>query len=291
MKLVNVVVDGQEQCGIKIEEGICPIEKLIDPPSDENWTIERLIAHPVVLEQLNAALEKNAEKLKDAVISEQIVTYLPVVKSPGKLICIGKNYAEHAKETHDDIPESPIVFSKFSDSVAAHLDEVPLPTRSNQMDFEAELAIVIGKRGEDIPEDEALDYVFGYCNANDFSARDLQFKSDQWLLGKTGKKMAPLGPYLVTADSIADPQQLDIKLFVNGEQRQASNTQHMIFSCKYLIHYLSQHFVLQPGDVILTGTPEGVILGEPAEQRQWLKAGDEVKVEIEQLGTLINTMK
>src|SRR5699024_4625200 len=142
-----------------------------------------------------------------------------------------------------------------------------------------------------VPEDQAMNYVFGYSIANDLSARDLQFISGQWLIGKTNPKFAPIGPSLVTKNEIDDVHNLDISLYLNGDNRQSSNTKYMIFSIPYLIHYLSKFMELRPGDVILTGTPEGVILGLPENKQDWLKAGDEMTVEIDGLGTLTNTLQ
>jgi 2-keto-4-pentenoate hydratase/2-oxohepta-3-ene-1,7-dioic acid hydratase in catechol pathway len=167
---------------------------------------------------------------------------------------------------------------------------VTLPKTSAEVDYEAELAIVIGKRAKDVSEEEALDYVFGYSCANDLSARDLQLRTSQWLLGKTCDGFCPLGPYLVTADEVGDPNRLYIRTTVNGHVRQQSNTADMIFSCRQIVSYISRHMTLLPGDVILTGTPEGVVLGYPKEKRVYLQPGDVVGVEIERLGVLTNRM-
>ena len=222
---------------------------------------------------------------------EDVEKFLPCVLNPQKIICIGKNYRGHVKETKADIPEVPILFSKFNNALAGHLEDVPLPKMSSRVDYEGELGIVIGKRAEDVSEEDALDYVFGYFPANDVSARDLQKKTHQWLLGKTCDKFAPVGPYITTSDEVPDPNGLSIRTFVNGELRQNSNTSEMIFNCKVIVSYISKHFALEPGDIILTGTPDGVIVGMPIEERKWLKNGDVVKVEIEKLGALENTMK
>ena len=211
------------------------------------------------------------------------------VRKPGKIICIGLNYRRHAMEAKMAIPQTPILFSKFNNSIAAPGEPIPLPAVACEYDYEAELAIVIGKPARDVSEDEALDYVFGYCNANDLSARDLQFRTNQWLLGKTLDKFLPLGPYLVTADEVGDPNNLAIRCWVNGELRQESDTGDMIFCVEELVSYLSKFFTLEPGDVICTGTPEGVIMGR--QERIWLKPGDEVSVEIERLGRLVNDLE
>lgn len=217
----------------------------------------------------------------------------PCVPHPQKIICVGLNYRKHALETGLGIPTSPVLFSKFANSLAASGSVVPLPAGSEQIDYEAELAIVMGRRAEQVPEQRALEYVFGYCNANDLSARDLQFRSSQWLLGKSLDRFCPLGPALVTADEVANPNQLAVRCSVNGELRQNSNTADMIFGCEELISYISRYIPLEPGDVILTGTPEGVVQGYPADQRDqlWLKDGDTVTVEIAELGCLTSTLR
>jgi 2-keto-4-pentenoate hydratase/2-oxohepta-3-ene-1,7-dioic acid hydratase in catechol pathway len=172
--------------------------------------------------------------------------------------------------------------------VAAPGEPIPLPDNAVQYDYEVELAAVIGRRARYVSEGQALDYVLGYCTANDLSARDLQTRTSQWLLGKTLDKFMPLGPYLVTADQVPDPQNLALRTWVNGELRQNSNTSDMVFSVAQLVSYVSQYLTLEPGDVILTGTPEGVVLG--MKEKVWLKAGDEVTVEVEGLGRLTNSM-
>ena len=242
-----------------------------------------------------APLAVKQERLRQAVERGQrqsgnTVAMLSPVLRPGKIICIGLNYRRHAEETGSAIPTVPVVFSKFSDSVAAHCDLVRIPRKTQEFDYEAELAIIIGARTEAISESRALEAVLGYCNANDFSARDLQHRTSQWLLGKTGPGMAPLGPFARTADTIADPNALSIRTWRNGSLVQDSNTSDMIFSCAEIIAYLSWHFPLQPGDVILTGTPEGVILGQPEGERRWLQSGDRLTVGIEGLGELENTV-
>ncbi len=212
------------------------------------------------------------------------IQWRPSVIHPQKILCIGLNYRRHAMESGLELPTSPVVFSKFSNALAAHREPVPIPRATSQGDYEAELALVIGKKAHNVARADALNYVWGYTIADDVSARDLQMKTSQWLLGKSLDKFLPLGPALVSADAIRDPDALDISLHLNGEERQHSNTRDMIFSCAEIIAYLSTVWTLEPGDVICTGTPEGVILGRPPAQRQWLKSGDEVTVRIEGLG-------
>jgi len=208
----------------------------------------------------------------------------PCVPAPGKIICIGLNYRAHAVESKMDIPTSPVVFSKFNNTLAASGQPVALTSAAEQYDYEAELAAVIGRRCRSVGESEALDHVLGYCNANDLSARDLQFRTSQWLLGKSPDGFLPVGPELVTADEAGDPQALGVRCLVNGEVRQDSNTGDMIFSVAELVSYLSRHMTLEPGDLLVTGTPQGVIMG--MEQKNWLRPGDEVVVEVQGLGRL-----
>ncbi|MCM3629368.1 fumarylacetoacetate hydrolase family protein [Paenibacillus glycanilyticus] len=223
-------------------------------------------------------------------LKESEIVYGPCVPEPGKIICIGLNYRKHAEETNMPLPEYPILFSKFNNALAAHGEDVPLPKSTEKVDYEAELAIVIGRTARNVTEDEALDYVFGYCASNDLSARDLQTRTSQWLAGKSCDKFAPIGPYLVSKDEVEDPNALRISCTVNGEVRQDSNTSDMVFNCKELVSYISQCMTLSPGDIILTGTPEGVVMGYPPEKQVYLQDGDVVTIEIEKLGALTNRM-
>jgi 2-keto-4-pentenoate hydratase/2-oxohepta-3-ene-1,7-dioic acid hydratase (catechol pathway) len=223
---------------------------------------------------------------KSLFLTEEEVDYGPCVITPEKILCVGLNYRKHAQETNLPFPAKPIIFSKFNNALAGHRDNIIPPKVAKQIDYEAELVIVIGKEVREVTEKDALSCVFGYCAGNDLSARDLQPLQGQWLLGKTCDGFAPVGPWLVTADEILDPDNLGIECQVNGEIRQASNTRDMIFSCAQLISYISQSMTLKPGDLIFTGTPEGVIMGYPQAKQVWLKAGDEVQVTIEKLGKL-----
>jgi 2-keto-4-pentenoate hydratase/2-oxohepta-3-ene-1,7-dioic acid hydratase in catechol pathway len=222
------------------------------------------------------------------ILEESHLEYGPCLPKPGKIICIGQNYSRHALESGMQIPETPVIFSKFNNAISASGEGIPLPGNAREYDYEAELAVVIGRSARNVAETEALDYIFGYCNANDLSARDLQFRSTQWLLGKSVDKFMPIGPYLVTREEVPDPQNLEVCSWVNGDPRQHSNTADMIFPVKHLVSYLSQYMTLEPGDVILTGTPEGVVLGRP--QKDWLVPGDVVTVQVGNLGRLMNRM-
>ena len=206
---------------------------------------------------------------------------------PGKIICVGLNYRPHAAESALEVPETPVLFSKFQNAIVGTDATVSAPADSHQMDYEAELVIVMGRHCAKASESDALSYVYGYCNGNDLSARDLQFRTSQWLLGKSADGFGAMGPYVVTADEIVDPDQLEIIGTRNGQEVQHSNTREMIFSCCYLISYISYYMTLEPGDVIFTGTPEGVILGKKAETRKWLHTGEQVGVTVQGLGELL----
>ncbi len=219
-------------------------------------------------------------------LDEGQITYGPCVPQPGKIICLGMNYQRHTARLEPGQVPSPILFGKFANSVAASGEVIPLPPVAVEYDYEAELAVVIGRRAQRVAEANALDYVFGYCNANDLSARELQRRTSQWMLGKILDKFLPLGPYLVTADAVPHPQALSIRAWVNGELGQDATTADMIFPVAYLISYMSHHFTLEAGDVIATGTPDRVSQGE----KHWLKAGDRVEIEVEGLGRLANVM-
>lgn len=214
------------------------------------------------------------------------VEYLPAVNA-GKVVAIGRNYYDHAIEGGSEPPKSPLLFTKFTNAITAHNAKVTLHAISEQIDFEAELAVVIGKRASKVKQEDALDYVFGYSCLHDVSARDLQFSDGQWVRGKSLDGFCPIGPFITTKDEIADPQALKIEGILNGEVMQSSNTKMMIFNVAYLIHYITQAITLEPGDVIATGTPEGV--GVFRKPPVLLKDGDVFDVVIEKVGTLRNT--
>ncbi|SMD31262.1 fumarylacetoacetate hydrolase family protein [Picrophilus oshimae] len=218
-------------------------------------------------------------------IKTGIDKYGPAISNPEKIICVGKNYKEHALETGSGIPESPVLFSKFNNTLTGHLNDIIIDF-SDSIDYEGELGIVIGKKARNVDENDAMDYVFGYYIANDVSARDLQYRTSQWLLGKIPDGFYPNGPFIVTKDEVNDPMNLDIRTLRNGDTVQHSNTRNMIFDIKYLIGYISKYLTLMPGDVISTGTPEGVILG--TNEKNWIKNNETIEVKIEKLGSLKN---
>ncbi len=232
----------------------------------------------VIAKALNDATAKTAYAL-DA------VEYLPAVY-PRQIIAIGRNYHDHAVEGGSDVPTSPMVFMKLPNSLNSHNGNIVLPKHSSQVDFEAELAVVIGKRAKHVSEEDAMNYVFGYACLHDVSARDLQFADGQWIRGKGQDTFCPVGPFITTRDEVADINNLKIEGRLNGETMQSSNTSKLIFKIPYLIHYLTQGITLEPGDVIATGTPEGV--GVFRKPPILLKDGDVFEIEIEGLGILSN---
>ena len=289
---------GQEwHLGVKTHKGVVDVSAALNDPTlnpSHAGVPSSLAAVCAAGTGINEVLDRFVQHLLASssaprwLHDEATLTYGPCVANPGKIICIGLNYRRHAVESGMAIPTSPILFSKFSNAIAAPGEQIVLPANGVEYDYEAELGVVIGKQAKNVSEQEALNYVFGYCNLNDLSARDLQFRTSQWLLGKTLDQFMPIGPYLVTADEVGDPQALGIRCWVNGALRQNSNTADMIFSVAYLVSYLSQYMTLQPGDVIATGTPEGVVFG--MKEKQWLKPADELTIEIAGLGRLTNKM-
>ena len=208
------------------------------------------------------------------------------IPRPGKIVCVGLNYRDHAAEGGQDLPKAPLLFAKWPNTLIGDGDPVVLPPESTQVDYEAELGVVIGAKAKRVSERDALDHVAGYICVNDVSARDLQFADGQWTRGKSPDTFCPVGPRLVPREEIADPQALAIRCIVNGEALQDSSTAQMIFSVAEIIAYTSQIITLEPGDLIATGTPAGV--GVFRDPKVLLKDGDEVSVEIEGLGTLTN---
>ena len=224
-----------------------------------------------------------------AVVPRSDLRLLAPVPRPRKVLCIGLNYKDHAAESKMDIPERPLLFSKFSSCVVGPGAPVELPPDSEKIDYEAELGVVIGRRARKVPEERGFDHVLGYVNFNDVSARDFQFADGQWQRGKSCDTFAPFGPYLATTDEIRDPHRLRIRFRLNGETLQDSNTDQLIFGIPALIAHLSRAFTLEPGDVIATGTPPGV--GFARKPPIWVKAGDKMEVEIEGLGVLENPVR
>ncbi len=211
------------------------------------------------------------------------------IPRPGKIVCVGLNYRDHAAESGQPVPDHPILFPKFANSVIGPGDPIVVPVDTEQPDYEAELGVVIGATATRVSEADALRRVAGYTCVNDVSARDLQFRSSQWMLGKAIDTFLPMGPWLVTADEIPDPQALRISCRLNGEQVQDSSTEQMVFGVAELIAFISRTLTLEPGDIIATGTPPGV--GFARTPPRFLRDGDEVTIEIEGIGALTNPVR
>jgi 2-keto-4-pentenoate hydratase/2-oxohepta-3-ene-1,7-dioic acid hydratase in catechol pathway len=255
--------DGTETLGAKTPMGVLDVvqaNKILELHAPE--TLENLLksGNAAELEALvRTAIDSSRAKL--AFRDEAKIRYGRLFTNPDKIVCVGLNYRLHVQEGNAPIPKQPILFNKYNNSLAAHKAIIPLPpkTVAYKFDYESELVIVIGKVARDVGEAEALNYVAGYAAGNDFSARDLQLETGgQWMVGKTLDGFAPIGPYFVSADLVGDPNNLDIETRVNGELRQSSNTRYFIFNTQTLIAYISKLFTLEPGDLIFTGTPEGV---------------------------------
>ena len=279
---LGILLDGHRlACNRLFGPGEQPANPLSWFDMDGKWfqraraTYERLLND-------SAAIAEAEEK--GWLIPREAAYWFAPVPRPGKLICIGLNYRDHAAESNMPIPKQPVVFSKFATAVIAPGEAVVLPDTSSQVDYEAELAVVIGRRGKKVSAARALDYVLGYTCFNDISARDFQFADGQWQRGKSCDSFAPMGPTLVTADEVPDPHQLPIKLLLNGKTMQDSNTDQFIFVVPELIEFLSQTITLEPGDVIATGTPSGV--GFARKPPVFLQLGDEMVVDIEGVGKL-----
>lgn len=284
MKLLYFLKNGNKKnLGVQTEKGIVDIDAyqaVNNADSFSNKNIET--ADVPTLQKIVLAAGDNFY------VNEKDIKIASAVFNPSKIICIGLNYRKHAIESGMAIPTIPVVFTKYNNTLINFGQPVALGKVGEQFDYEVELGVVIGKKCKDISTTNALEYVLGYCVANDMSCRDLQFRTSQWLMGKSLDTFLPLGKNIVTADEISDPQNLQLTCTLNGEERQNSNTADMIFSIAEIIEDLSKHMTLEPGDLILTGTPAGVILGLPI--KNWLKPGDVVKVEIEKVGATENEM-
>ena len=282
MKLVRY----EDQSGVKLGavkgEGIVDLTTPMPSVSDNmvdlisRWTNLRADAELLV-----------NEAVVDARLAD--VRLLAPIARPGKVMAIGLNYADHIKETRQKMPPHQIWFTKAVTSINGPYDPIELPIASQQVDYEAELVVVIGKRCKYVAKDRVADVVFGYCVGNDVSVRDWQMQTTQWVLGKSFDTHAPIGPWIVTADELGNPHTLGIRCFVNGERRQNSNTENLVFNVYDQIAHLSRAMTLEPGDLIFTGTPGGV--GLAMRPPQWLQAGDKVRVEIDRIGAIEAVMR
>lgn len=278
MKLCNILLEGEIHLAAETARGVVDLTAAGCP-----LTMDEVIAGAD-----RAALAALAADESLPVVAAPV--YANVVNTVGKLVCIGLNYAEHARKTNMPLPEYPVLFSKFADALVPAGADVALPAWETSYDYEAELVIVIGKKAWGVSEEDALDHVFGYSCGNDLSCRDAQMRSGQWLIGKTMPGFGPCGPVIATADEFDIHAPHVIRSYVNGELRQDSLTDDMIFDCAKIVSYASHYVALEPGDLIFTGTPSGVALEKKGDPDCWLKAGDVVDIEIGGIGTLRNTM-
>jgi len=272
MKLLRYGESGQEKPGMLDRNGLIrDLSGHVNDISDETLL-------PVNIEKLKKIDFNNFPEVSGD------VRIGPCVGKVGNFICIGLNYSDHAKESNMEVPKEPVIFSKITSSICGPNDDVIIPRNAIKTDWEVELGVVIGKTAKYVDEKDALDHIAGYCVINDLSEREYQLeRSGQWIKGKSCDTFGPIGPWLVTPDEVGDPQNLDLWLDVDGIRYQDGNTRTMIFGVAYLIHYLSQYFTLQPGDVISTGTPPGVGLGQKPNPI-YLRSGQKMHLGIEKLG-------
>ncbi len=281
MRLIRFKENGKTSLGALCERGVIDLTA-----NGINSNIRSVIAD---WEIFRLQIEELLADSRLSVRSISELTPAPVT-NPSKILCVGLNYISHAEETGGGSPKEPAIFCKMPQCAAGHLEAVPLPPACSKIDYEAELVIIIGSYAYNIGEQEAKKNIFGYTCGNDLSARDAQFRSNQWIIGKSLPKFAPSGPVIVTADEL-DASDLEITCTVNGELRQAARTSDMTFKPAEIVAYISQFMELFPGDQIYTGTPSGVIIGMPKGSRPWLKEGDEITVSIEGIGSLTNRLK
>ena len=288
MKLINMIVDGKPRLGILTEKGVVDAST-VRPGSEIPCTMMEAIR----MGRENALpLLQMAENLATHYLDESTITYAPAVDAPSKILCAGVNYRAHIEETRGSFEPAgvPTIFAKFNNTLAPHRGKVIRCRSSKKHDYEAEIAVIIGKRASYITLDRADEHIFGYTLANDISARDLQKATSQWIPGKTCDTFCPLGPCIVTADAL-DFDKMHITGYKNGELRQEGWSSDMIHDIPALVTFLSGCCTLEPGDVILTGTPSGVILGRPEDQQDWLQPGDVLTVREDTIGELIVTIQ
>jgi len=290
LRFVRYLHSGVESYGVLSDDEIINLQTLADlPETTLPSTMEELIGLGEEGVQTVEQLMLNSTKTEKGKANLKIgdATFLAPISSPPKIICLGLNYRDHAEEAGADIPDEPIIFMKPRTAIVGPDEPIIRPTFVKELDYEAELAIIIGKKGKNIPVSEAEKYVFGYTAFNDISAREIQFKDRQWTRGKSFDTFAPIGPCITTADQIGNPSNLNIRTRVNGELRQDSSTKNMVFNVYEVICHISRVMTLEPCDIIATGTPAGVaVFMKPTPK--FLSPGDLVEVEIENIGTLRN---
>ena len=283
MKLIRYQIKENKpiHLGIVLPQGILPLDKILENPPDNFPELFSSTAMKI-LEQISIPPQRTLTPLGE-------VRILPPIQRPGKILCVGLNYRDHVLEGGREFPEYPTIFMKASSSIIGPKQSILLPTGSQMVDFEAELAVVIGTKTHHCPEETAYEHIAGYTILNDVSARDYQRRTSQWTLGKSCDTFAPTGPLIVTKEEIPDPHSLQIRSTLNSLEMQNSNTKHLIFRIPFLIHYISDVMTLEPGDIIATGTPGGV--GVFREPPVFLQQGDTVTIMIEKIGTLSNPVQ
>ena len=287
MTLLNMRTQAGPRLGVKLPKGVLDVAAAaarykLPAPLDTDDLLQNGKGA-----MLNALVAAAADGPASLYLQESAVRHAPLVTRPEKIIMMGFNYRRHAAETGTPIPANPTLFNKFNNALNHHGGTIVLPTAAaTQFDYEIELVMVFGRECRNVSEADALNYIAGYCTGNDFSARDLQYLTTQFMIGKTFDGFAPLGPHLVTSDLVGDPNALRLECRVNGEQRQDWNTDDMIFNCRQLISFASRMMTIKPGDIFFTGTPHGVVFGKPKDQQVWLKPGDRVACSVEKLGEL-----
>jgi 2-keto-4-pentenoate hydratase/2-oxohepta-3-ene-1,7-dioic acid hydratase in catechol pathway len=290
MKIVTFKVDKSEanyRIGALILQN--EVLDLTALASDKNLTASKLLDCFDLENDFFAEAKTAIEENNLPIFARDKIEICAPVPRPNKIICIGLNYRDHARESNAEIPKSPIIFSKFNTCVTNPNQAILLPKKSEQIDYEAELAFVVGRKAQNVEKEDAMRFVFGYTNFNDVSARDFQFADGQWQRGKSCDTFAPMGEFVATVDEIPDPNNLQIQFRLNGETLQNSNTRELIFKIPELIEFLSQSITLEPGDIVATGTPPGV--GFARQPPIFLEDGDVTEVEIEGLGILLNPVK
>ncbi|MGI8773134.1 MAG: fumarylacetoacetate hydrolase family protein [Acidobacteriaceae bacterium] len=277
MKLITFEdADGSRRPGLIDESGVYDLSEL-----GYADTLAFIQEEKSALERAQVLLSSRKTKMP-----AERVHLLPPITAPPRIFCIGLNYRDHAAESKMEVPKVPTVFMKLPSSIVGPGADIVLPQQSQQPDYEAELALVIGKKGRDISSDNWREYVFGYTIVNDVSARDVQLATSQWTLGKSFPTFCPCGPWIVTADEAGDPHSMDIQLSINGEVLQHSNTRELIFTIPDLLAHISSIVALEPGDIISTGTPQGVGLGRTPQR--WLRPDERIDIDIERIGRLTN---
>ncbi len=289
MRLINYRRDEHWNVGVERDGYVVNASLVVTASSNDSLTMRSLLEHgPQTVEEVFKRSVHLFDAGYDGIMALSSLELGPPVPDPDKIVCLGLNYRDHATEAELPVPEVPVLFAKFRNALIGPQSPIALPRISEAIDYEGELAVIIGRRCKDISAAHALEYVAGYAAFNDISARDLQIQTSQWMAGKALDTFAPMGPGIVPASEISNPQDLWLSTWVNGERVQYAHTSEMIFSVAEAIAYISSLMTLEPGDIIATGTPSGI--GAKRTPPLFLKAGDIVEVEIESIGRLRNTV-